>query len=410
MAPLLPTRGGTAMLEKLAWRMWRTTSPRLLWKFGYTFGYKSMRSVQKHKARLKKGVYFPPFLYISIINSCNLRCQGCWVKVDGPRQEISLDDLSRVIADAKRHGNSFFGLLGGEPTMHSQLIDLLSRHSDCYFQLFTNGQLIDDEFAKALFRCGNVTPLISIEGNEIVSDTRRGRLHVLDRTLDGLHACIRNRLITGVATSVCQTNYELVSEAWLDRLIQLGVHYCWFHTYRPVGADPHPELALTPEQIVNIRRFIVTMRWRKPIGIVDAYWDDRGEALCPAATGISHHINPWGEIEPCPIVQFARETIHDQPSIYDTMTRSQYLEDFRRTAAQATRGCVVLERPDLLEQVVARHQATDSAHRGDGAALAELQALEARHSQHLPGQEVPEEHWLYRFAKKHWFFGFGAYT
>ena len=31
-------------------------------------------------------------------------------------------------------------------------------------------------------------------------------------------------------------------------------------------------------------------------------------------------------------------------------------------------------------------------------------------SQHLPGQEVPEEHWVYRFAKKHWFFGFGAYT
>ena len=29
------------------------------------------------------------------------------------------------------------------------------------------------------------------------------------------------------------------------------------------------------------------------------------------ATGISHHINPWGDIEPCPIIQFATETIHD---------------------------------------------------------------------------------------------------
>ena len=37
-----------------------------------------------------KGEYFPPFLYISIINSCNLRCQGCWVKVDGPRKMIDL--------------------------------------------------------------------------------------------------------------------------------------------------------------------------------------------------------------------------------------------------------------------------------------------------------------------------------
>ena len=42
--------------------------------------------------------------------------------------------------------------------------------------------------------------------------------------------------------------------------------------------------------------------------------------------------------------------------------------------------------------------------------MAELSAMESRNSQHRPGHEVPEEHWLYRFAKKHWFFGFGAYT
>ena len=32
-----------------------------------------------------------------------------------------------------------------------------------------------------------------------------------------------------------------------------------------------------------------------PIGIVDAYWDDKGEALCPMATGVSHHIGPSGD-------------------------------------------------------------------------------------------------------------------
>ena len=29
-------------------------------------------------------------------------------------------------------------------------------------------------------------------------------------------------------------------------------------------------------------------------------------------------------------------------------------------------------------------------------------------SQHNPGNEIPEEHWMYRFAKKHWFFGFSS--
>jgi hypothetical protein len=28
---------------------------------------------------------------------------------------------------------------------------------------------------------------------------------------------------------------------------------------------------------------------------------------------------------------------------------------------------------------------------------------------HLPGKEIPEKNWLYRYAKKYWFFGFGTY-
>ena len=72
----------------------------------------------------RRGEYFPPFLYISIINSCNLRCQGCWVKVDGPREiHPDADKLDRLITDAKRQGNSFFGILGGEPFMHPELLD-----------------------------------------------------------------------------------------------------------------------------------------------------------------------------------------------------------------------------------------------------------------------------------------------
>jgi len=397
------------MVSRLAWRMMTQSQPRLLWKFAYNFGYKGMRSVQLYKRRLKQGVHFPPFLFISVINSCQLRCQGCWVDVESPRQMISLEDMNRLIGDAKKHGNSYFGILGGEPFLHPQLFEIFEAHPDCYFQIFTNGQLITEAAAERLRRAGNATPLISIEGTQLVSDTRRGRLNVLSKTMAGLENCLKARLITGVATSVCRSNVEdLVNESWLRRLIDMGVMYAWFHTYRPVGPHAAPELALSPEQVVSVRRFIVAMRKRLPIAIVDAYWDDKGEALCPMATGVSHHIGPSGHVEPCPIIQFATESIHDRDSIYETMTKSTFLKDFRETAAQATRGCIVLERPDLIRELVAKHGASDTTQRG--TALAELDVMQPRTSQHLPGQEVPEEHWAYRFAKKHWFFGFGAYT
>jgi len=395
------------MLFNLTTRILRTTDPRLLWKFAWNFGVKGMLSVEKFKRRIRRGEYFPPFLYLSIINSCNLRCQGCWVDVE-EKDSIDLDTLNRTITDAKRHGNAFFGILGGEPFMHPQLLDLFAAHPDCYFQVFTNGQFITEKIAKRLRAIGNVTPLISIEGREITSDQRRGKKDVFNKTLRGLDNCLREKILTGVATSVCQSNIdELLTEDWLRELIGRGAHYVWYHTYRPVGPKPNFQLALRPDQLVRVRRFVVEMRAKVPIAIIDAYYDHRGEALCPMSTGISHHISPRGDIEPCPIIQFAVETIRDPRGLYETMRDSTFLKDFRELSARHTRGCVVLERPDLVKELVVKHGARDTTARG--AAMAELEAMTPRFSQWLPGEEVPEKHWMYRLAKKYWFNDFNAY-
>lgn len=396
------------MYLRMAKRVLLETDKRLIWKLVYNMGFKGFRSVQKFKRRLKQGEYFPPFLYVSIINSCNLRCQGCWVDVAAKQQTIDVTAMNRLITEAKQAGNSFFGIVGGEPFMHPELFEILERHPDCYFQIFTNGQFITDEKAKRLRRMGNVTPLISIEGTEIVSNQRRGREDVLNKTLAGLQNCLDNKLLTGVCTSVCKSNIDdLVTESWVDRLIEMGVMYMWYHVYRPMGPDPQPELSLTPEQQLRIRKFVVETRATKPIAVIDAYYDGDGRALCPAATGISHHINPWGDIEPCPIVQFSKESIHDERHIRDVFKDSAFLQDFRQLAASTTRGCIVLERPDLLQELVVLHGAKDATVRQ--TALAELDAMENRTSQFNPAEEIPEKSWAYRLAKKLCFSDFGAY-
>lgn len=396
---------------RMAKRMMLETNKRLLWKLFWNLGVKGTRSVLMHKRRMKKGQFFPPFLYVSIINSCNLRCQGCWVDVGHKQQTIDLPAMNKLISEAKASGNTFFGIVGGEPFMHPELFEILEAHPDCYFQIFTNGQFITPEKARRLFDLGNVTPLISVEGNEIISDERRGRSDVYEKTLSGIQNCIDNRVMTGVCTSLCRTNIDdLLTEAWVDRLIEMGVMYTWFHVYRPMGPDACPDLCLTPDQQRQAREFVVEMRARKPIIIIDAYYDGEGQALCPAANGISHHINPWGDIEPCPIVQFSKESIHadnDDRSLFDKFTKSEYLSDFRQLAQETTRGCIVLERPDLLDQLVRKHNAADSTARGTAAQ--ELQAMIPRTSQFHPGSEIPERNVYYRLAKRFLFNDFGVY-
>jgi MoaA/NifB/PqqE/SkfB family radical SAM enzyme len=396
------------MYFRLAKRMLCEVDKRLLWKLAFNAGFQGIRAIRRQKRRLAQGQFYPPFIYISVTNGCNLRCRGCWVDVTAKQESIAPEALHRLIRESREMGNTFFGIVGGEPFLYPGLLDVLAEHPDCYFQIFTNGHFITAEVARQMHRLGNITPLVSVEGNEIVSDQRRGKEHVFSRTMQGLQHCLDARLLTGVCTSLCQNNLDLLSEAWLDRLIAMGVFYAWYHIYRPVGADAAPELCLTPEQQRQVRRFVVEMRNRKPIIIVDAYYDGDGYALCPAVTGFTHHVSPWGDVEPCPVIQIAKDSIYDSRPLSQVIGESAFLRDFRETAATYTRGCIVLERPDLLLELAKRHGARDTTARQ--TVFAELETMQARASQFNPGHEVAEKNWIYRIFKRLWFNDYGAYA
>lgn len=381
---------------------------RLLMKFAYNMGWKGLLGINRFKRRLKKGELFPAFLMISVTNQCNFNCQGCWVTIDNNSKGMDPETLHNIIKSSKAKGSYFFGLLGGEPLMYPALMDVLRAHPDCYFQLFTNGSLLTDEKAKELRKLGNVSPLISVEGLEDVSDIRRGAKQVFDRTMTGLDAAIHNRLITGVATSVCKSNYkELVSEDFVNKCIEKGVHYLWYYIFRPVGANPSTELALSEEEILGLREFLVNIRLKVPLMIIDTYWDEKGRALCPGAMGMSHHINAAGDIEFCPPIQFARENAGDGKQLAAIIENSKFLANMRSEITNKTRGCLLLEDPDYLKSLLIELGAKDSSKRN--SAYEELSKMSICAGHHMPGKEIAEKSWLYRFAKKNWFFGFGAY-
>jgi MoaA/NifB/PqqE/SkfB family radical SAM enzyme len=388
--------------------MLRETHLRLLWKFVVNFLFHGSLAALAFKKRRDKGDPFPAFIVVSVTNECNLSCRGCWISPSSPPKRLSSEQLDSIITQTKSKGSKFFGILGGEPLLYPRLFDVISKHPDCYFQIFTNGTMLTDEVAERMRELGNVTPLISFEGDESISDERRGGKDVYNKTISALRACKKCGLIFGTATSVCNNNIEsLVSDEFVNNMIAEGVHYIWYYIYRPVGADPAPELALNEEEILRLRRFIVNARCRFPVGIIDAYWDSEGRALCPGALGISHHVNPAGEVEFCPPIQFAKEKIDDFDSLDELFKNSKFLEHFRSFAAETTPGCVILEAPEALKCFIEKENPTDSSGRNTG--LREIAAMSPLPGHHIPGKEIPEKHFLYRFAKKRFFFGFGGY-
>jgi MoaA/NifB/PqqE/SkfB family radical SAM enzyme len=390
------------MLKRLLFK----TDKKCLFKFVYNLGIKGAMSFNRFQKRLKKGEFFPAFHFISVTDDCNLNCQGCWVTGKLHNSRMPVEKLDSIITQTKEKGSYFFGILGGEPLLYQPLFDVFKKHSDCYFQLFTNGTLLTPEVAEKLRKLANVTPLISFEGDEEVADIRRGGEDVYTKTQQAIVNSTHAGLITGVAMSVCKSNIELAfSDDFIQSLIKKGVTYLWYYIYRPVGENPNVELSLSQDEIQELRQFMVDARTRYDIVIVDAYWDENGNGLCPAATGLSHHINASGDIELCPVIQFATDNVSDRP-LAQIYSDSLFLKDFKTEIPQKTSGCIVMEDPKWLVNYTEKHNAKDTSGRENEAQR--LMGMPEVPS-HGSGTPIPEKNRFYRFAKKRAFFGLGAY-
>lgn len=381
----------------------------LVWKFIYNFGLRSMLNIHRfEKRQARNQPFFPAFVMISVTESCNLSCSGCWVSAGG-RKSLTTGQLEGIIRRCKEKGSYFFGILGGEPLMYKGLLDVMERHPDCYFQLFTNATLLTEEVALRLRKMGNVTPLISIEGLKEESDTRRGKDDVFERTLSGLRACRKAKLIFGAAASICRSNFnDLVNRSYIEWLAKEGAHYLWYYIYRPVGSAPNPANALDKEQVRTLRRFIVEQRRDAPLFIIETYWDDMGRALCPGATGLSHHISPSGAVEFCPPLQAAKDFVNEDASNLSSLFEdSGFLAGLRKMTAEASRGCILLEDPGKLIEFLERYQPVETTTRQ--TFMDELKRMSPLPGHDMKGEEIPEQNTIYRLLKKRYFFGFGAY-
>ena len=382
------------------------TDKRCLYKFIVNMGIKGSMSFARFQKRQKKGEFFPAFNFISITDDCNLNCQGCWVMGKEKNSRMKPEQLNRIIDETKKAGSYFFGILGGEPLLYKPLPEIFKKHSDCYFQLFTNGTLLSSEMAETLRQCANVTPLISFEGDEEVADIRRGGKNVFQSANQAIENSTKAGLVTGVAISVCKSNLKMaMAPEYINSLIDKGVAYLWYYIFRPVGQNPQYELALSKDEIRELRQHMVDARLKYSIAIIDTYWDAEGNGMCPAAAGLSHHINASGYVEPCPIIQFAAENIDDKP-LDRLYAESEFLSDFRLQIQQKTKGCVVMEDPAWLAGFVDQHQAQNTSGRKD-----ELERLRIAPEtfSHCSCDVIPEKSRIYRFAKRRAFFGLGAY-
>jgi len=310
-------------------------------------------SMREHEIYENEGFIPPTLIVISPTMRCNLKCIGCYAGEYEQNYGLSFELLDRILTEAKELGIYFITMTGGEVFVRKDIFDIWEKHNDMYFQLYTNGTLIDEEAADRLEKLGNVAPMISVEGFKEETDSRRGE-GVYDKVMAAMDNLRERGVLFGASITETKYNMDIItSEELIDHLIEKGVMVIWYFQYMPIGRGPTFDLMPTPEQRDLFRRKVAKLRDVKPVFIAD-FWND-GPYVGGCIAGGKHylHINANGDVEPCVFCHFAVDNIKDK-SLKEVLNSDLFkmIRSRQPYRDNLLTPCMLIDRPEVSREIV----------------------------------------------------------
>ena len=318
------------------------------------------RSASKKRKKLEEeGEHIPPFLIASITSECNLHCAGCYSRCNNatvdsdPVSQLTDEEWSNVFDEADELGISFILLAGGEPMLRRGVIEAAGARKNIMFPVFTNGTYMDDKYFELFDKCRNLIPIMSIEGKQEITDSRRGA-GIYNRLIQNMDKLSSKGLIYGASVTVTTENiFEVTSDAFLNELSDRGCKAVIYVEYVPVS-DESIFLAPGENEREYLTKEIARLREEKSEMVYISFpGDEKESGGCVAAGRGFFHINSHGGAEPCPFSPYSDVNIKNT-SLHTALHSPLFLalQSGDILLDDHDGGCVLYEKRELVEQLI----------------------------------------------------------
>ncbi len=289
-----------------------------------------IKSKEKRVMERSNGLMVPPVLILSITSRCNLRCAGCYASAAGTvnneayslKSSLDIEQWHSIIKEASDLGIFGFVIAGGEPFLYPHILDLCEEFKDRLFLILTNGTAIKESDFKRLKRLSNTVIIVSIEGDNELTDSRRGD-GVYRKSMTALTKLTNLGVLTGVSVTITRMNFRYwMDPSNIDELINQGVRIGTFIEYIPTtpGTEIHDlcnesasendhALMLTTREREEFRARMLEYRDTKQIYIVHSPGDEEYFGGCVSAGRGFAHVTPRGDLTPCPVSNVATHNL-----------------------------------------------------------------------------------------------------
>ena len=327
--------------------------------FMLKFAAATAAASKKRKAAEAAGEHIPSFLIASITSRCNLHCAGCYSRCNHattdarPERQLSAEEWGNIFREADDLGISFILLAGGEPMLRRDVIEAAGQQRNILFPIFTNGTFMDEAYFALFDRCRNLVPVLSIEGDEAVTDGRRGR-GVYEKLISNMDELHRRGLVFGASVTVTTQNLrEATSDAFLKTLSDRGCKAVIFVEYVPVTEESR-DLAPGGEERECLRAELARLRGEHPEMVYISFpGDEKSSGGCVAAGRGFFHINSHGGAEPCPFSPYSDINVRDT-SLKEALNSRLFkaLRENGHLLEDHAGGCVLYEKRELVEALL----------------------------------------------------------
>ena len=188
---------------------------------------------------------------------CNQKCLHCYAAGQpmGETPELSIEQWKTALALLRKANIPQVTFTGGEPTLRSDLAELVQAAAWFVTRLNTNGRLLTPELCAGLYEA-------SLDSVQVTLYSAEGNIHNqlvgtngFNDTVQGIRHAVEAGLIVSVNTPLCSLNTHYAET--LRFAHSLGVRYATCSGLIPSGSACGQEsraTALTPEQLTDILR------------------------------------------------------------------------------------------------------------------------------------------------------------
>lgn len=192
-------------------------------------------------------------IQINLTNICNSRCIFCFQGNDHKNidDELTLDEIKKLLLDVKPLGVKTIGYMGGEIFMRKDIIDILklTRKLGYGCSIITNGQLLTQDIIYKIkdLKLTSVNVSVHSLNPDNYSFIYGNRNVLLDKVIENIKRMIDSNINVGIATTVTKYNLNELPQM-LNYLKSLGVNQnnIAFNILFP--CENYNDLIVTPEK------------------------------------------------------------------------------------------------------------------------------------------------------------------